>query len=208
MIGVFGGTFDPIHFGHLRTAYEFHHRLRLSKTLLIPSREPPHRAAPRASVEQRWTMLRLAVAGVAEFEARDLEITRDGPSYTIDTLLGIRAEVGDRPICLLIGADSFLALPSWHRWRELFNHAHVVVAARPGVSCVPGSELAAEVDSRWIEKVAVLHRSPAGHVMTIEFTQLDISASALRTNARDGLSIRFLTPDSVAEFVERQGLYR
>ena len=132
-IGIFGGTFDPIHYGHLRLAQEIAESLRLAEIRLIPGGTPPHRAAPQVSSQQRLEMVRLAAAGNPLFTVDDREVKRSGPGYTIETLTELRREAGaTQPLCVLLGADAFLELATWHRWHELFGLAHLIVAHRPG----------------------------------------------------------------------------
>jgi len=158
-IGILGGTFDPIHFGHLRMAQELAESLGLDEVRFIPAARPPHRAQPHGAAEARAEMVRLAISGNPRFVLDTREFERDGPSYMVDTLSCLRAEVGDdTPLCLLLGADAFLGLPTWHRWRELFQLAHVVVAHRPGVvldTASPGMspELRAEWQQRHVNQL-------------------------------------------------------
>src|SRR6202522_2934291 len=131
-IGLFGGTFDPIHYGHLRTAFELWQLLKLAQVRFLPTGNPPHREAPLASSELRLEMVRAAVAGQPGFAVDDREIRRSGVSYSVDTLTDLRREHPQRSLCLLLGMDAFLGMPTWHRWRDIFELAHVVVAHRPG----------------------------------------------------------------------------
>ena len=131
-IGVFGGTFDPIHYGHLRAALEVKEALELSSVLFLPSSGPPHRRAPIASAAQRLQMVRLAVEGQPGFSVDDREIARGGVSYMVDTLVSLRSELGDTPLCLILGMDAFLGLDRWHRWHDLPGLTHFAVGHRPG----------------------------------------------------------------------------
>ncbi|MDP2325634.1 MAG: nicotinate (nicotinamide) nucleotide adenylyltransferase, partial [Gammaproteobacteria bacterium] len=131
-IGIFGGTFDPVHTGHLRTAHEFLAGLGLAEVRFIPSRLPPHRPPTVAPEALRLRMLEAALDGLPDFRVDDRELRRPGPSYMVDTLTSLRAEVGSQPLCLLLGLDAYLGIPAWHRFRELPELAHIVVARRPG----------------------------------------------------------------------------
>ena len=131
-IGIFGGTFDPIHYGHLRTALELKALLDLDKVHFVPCANPPHRTAPMSDGALRLRMVEAAIRDEPKFVADDRELKRAGVSYTIDTLASFRAELPGRSLCLLLGMDAFLGLPQWHRWRELTTLAHIVVAHRPG----------------------------------------------------------------------------
>jgi nicotinate-nucleotide adenylyltransferase len=140
-IGIFGGTFDPIHYGHLRTALELKRALDLARLHFVPAASPPHRTAPSTDAALRLRMVQAAIAGEPGFFADDRELKRPGLSYTFDTLTSFRAEFPDRPLCLLLGMDEFLNLPYWHKWRELLDLAHVVVAQRPGWEAPRGGSL-------------------------------------------------------------------
>lgn len=209
-IGVFGGTFDPIHFGHLRLAEEMAEALDLERVLFIPAGLPPHRGAPRTMAGHRLEMARRAIAGNPRFvlDAREVESPR--PSYTVDTLAALRAELGfEQPLWLLMGADAFLGLPSWHEWRQLFELAHIAVAARPGARLlqpdVMPEILKNEVSQRQSTDGPV--SGPAGAVLLRTTTPLDISATAIRdTLARHG-SARYLLPDAVLDYIYEHQLY-
>ena len=131
-IGIFGGTFDPIHYGHLRTAFELLQALRLTEVRFMPAGNPPHRESPVANAEVRLQMVMAATEGQHGFLVDDREIRREGPSYSVDTLATLRAEHPDRSLCLIVGMDAFLGLPKWYQWREILQLSHVVVAHRPG----------------------------------------------------------------------------
>ena len=211
-MGILGGTFDPIHYAHLRLAEELCDALGLAQVRIIPASVPPHRAAPRVTSEHRLEMARLAVRGNARFLLDDRECKRQGPSYTVDTLQELRAELGaNAALCLLMGVDAFLALTTWSRWQQLFELAHVVIAHRPGfsldVDALPQA-LAEQVKSRWAGKVDVLRGHPAGAVVRQAVTPLDISATAIRAEIRDGRSPRYLLPDSVLDYIHRNQLYK
>ena len=208
MIGVFGGTFDPVHFGHLRTAFELSDRLQLERTLLVPSHTPPHRQTPVASAQQRWQMLQLALSGDPCLEADARELERAGPSYMVDTLTTIRTEVGASPVCLLLGADVFVGLAQWHQWLRLFELAHIVVARRPGHALKVEGRLVDELSRRQVEQPSDLVCQAAGNVLQLELTQMEISSSDIRRQMKGGLLPRYLTPDAVVDYLAVEGLYR
>ncbi len=132
-IGIFGGTFDPIHFGHLRPAFELSQALKLAEVRFLPAGNPPHRQTTLASAEiLTWPWVKAAVASEKRFVVDDREIRRAGASYSVDTLTELRGEYPDRSLCLMLGMDAFLGLPNWHRWRDILDLAHVVVWHRPG----------------------------------------------------------------------------
>jgi nicotinate-nucleotide adenylyltransferase len=212
-IGIFGGTFDPIHFGHLRLAQELAESVRMAEVRFLPGGTPPHRAAPQVAAEQRLAMARLAVEGNPLFKIDEREVMRHGPGYTVDTLMEVRREIGDkRPLCLLLGADAFLELATWHRWHELFTLAHLVVAHRPGFppESWPGrmpEPLAREYAARQLRQPFSVHLSPAGGIATQAIAALDISASMIRDSLARGVSPRYLLPDPVLDYIRNHGLY-
>lgn len=207
-IGILGGTFDPVHFGHLRVALEALETLGLAEVRLLPCGQPPHREPPRAAASARRTMLELALAGQPGLRVDLRELERPGPSYMVDTLASLRAELGAAPLCLLLGSDAFLGLPGWHRWQELPALAHLVVLHRPGASLVDvPPPLAALLAERQVHTPAALVARPAGAILQLAVTPLDISASAIRTLIGAGRSPRYLLPEVVWDYIRTQGLY-
>jgi nicotinate-nucleotide adenylyltransferase len=212
-IGIFGGTFDPIHFGHLRLAQELAESMRMEEVRFLPGGTPPHRASPQVTSLQRLEMARLAIDGNPLFKIDDREVKLSGPGYTVDTLTEVRREIGDkRPLCLLLGADAFLELATWHRWHELFGLAHLVVAHRPGFppESWPGrmpEPLAREYAARHMRQPFAVHLSPAGGIATQAIAALDISASMIRDSLARGVSPRYLLPDPVLDYIRGHGLY-
>lgn len=208
MIGIFGGTFDPIHFGHLRTALEVADAFDLSEVRFIPCRLPPHRGQPAAAADDRLAMLQLALEGSdPRFRIDDRELKRDGPSYMVDTLASIRGEASECPLCLIVGLDAFQGIPAWHRWREIFKLAHVVVMQRP-FEAEFAEALERVLDERMVSKRSTLHQKPAGAICFEDVSQLAISASRIRELVRTGKSTQYLLPDCVREFIARHELYR
>ena len=212
-IGILGGTFDPIHYGHLRLAEELAGKLRLEQVRIVPSGTPPHRSAPGASAEHRLAMVERAAAGNKRFVVDGREVRRSGPGYTFDTLAELRAEAGaTRPLVLIVGADAFLEFATWHRWHEIFGLAHVAVAHRPGYPLERWSErmpqpLAREYAARLMQQPLATHLSPAGGVVVVPFTALDISATAVRDMLHAGISPRYLVPDVIIEYIQIHRLY-
>jgi nicotinate-nucleotide adenylyltransferase len=195
-LGVFGGTFDPVHLGHLSVAWEAAELLD-AEVRLLPASVPPHRAPPIATAAQRVAILRAALHGQSRLTLDTRELDRAGPSWTIDTLHELRAEQGDRPLVLLLGADAFVGLTSWHRWRELFEVAHIGVLSRPGVSARLSSELEHEVVGRRVVDVSALRALPAGNVIELAVTPLEISATRIRELLAAGRDPRYLLPDGL-----------
>jgi nicotinate-nucleotide adenylyltransferase len=206
-IGLFGGTFDPIHYGHLRTAFELWEALGLAEVRFMPTGSPPHREQPQAGPEHRLAMVHAAVAGHPAFSVDDREIRRTGVSYSVDTLTEIRAENPNRSICLLLGMDAFLSLPNWHRWRELFDLAHIVVAHRPGWKAPTSGPLGEVMVDRGTGGIRELHEKAAGRVYVHAVTQLEISSTELRQSLTAGHDPRYLVPDEVRQIIRESGCY-
>ena len=206
-IGVFGGTFDPVHYGHLRTAYEMLKALRLREVRFVPAGDPPHREAPRVAAHRRLELVRTAVADQPGFVVDDREVRRAGPSYTVLTLGELRAEQPRTPICLIVGMDAFRGLPTWHRWQELLELAHLVVAPRPGWTAPAGGVLGELLAAHRAGHVEELHAVPAGRIYVQPVTQLEISSTELRELLAAGRDPRYLVPDTVRELIRRTGCY-
>lgn len=209
-IGILGGTFDPVHLGHLRMAQEMAESLSLGSVHFIPAAVPPHRAPPSGPDDQRIAMVQLAIADNPLFQLDLREFYRSGPSYMVDTLMSLRAEVGARtPLYLLLGADAFLGLPTWHRWRELFGLAHVAVAHRPGFQLDAESpKISPLLREEWLQRHGgEPDDSASGRILSCEMTALDISASALRGMISGQRSIRYLVPAPVESFIQTHHLY-
>ena len=210
-IGVLGGTFDPIHFGHLRLAQELADAVSLDEVLFIPAATPPHRQQPATSAQERAGMVALAIQNNPRFRLDMRELLREGASYTIDTLQALRLELGEEvSISLLLGSDAFLGLPGWHHWQELLDLAHIVVAYRPNAPLVKEkmpSKLQALCGERLTEDPNAITTSRAGHIFMQHITALDISATAIREEIRMGASPRYLVPDSVIDHIREHSLY-
>lgn len=210
-IGILGGTFDPIHYGHLRLAEEARMHLGLQRVLLIPAGQPVHRRPPVAEGGHRLAMARLAIEGNPSLEVDTAEIDSLQPSYTVPTLERLRARVGtQQSLVLVLGADAFLGLPFWHRWRELFDLAHLAVATRPGhdlaATAMP-ADLAGEFGQRLALGREALAASSAGHILPFAITPLDISATAIRQTLATGGSVRYLLPDGTLDYIHHHSLY-
>ena len=209
--GILGGTFDPVHLGHVALAEAALARLPLGEVLWLPSGSPGHRAPPVASARDRLAMLRLATAGHARYRIDDGELDLPEPTYTVHSLTRLRAQFGnEQPLALLLGSDSFLSLPTWLRWRELFDLAHLAVASRPGhlpSDGGPSPELSAEI-ARRSARPEQLVASPAGRVARFDMPRVDISASAIRARLVAGEDTRRLLPAAVQAYIDSQHLYR
>ncbi len=214
-IGILGGTFDPIHHGHLRIAQEALEQCKLGQVRFIPCGTPPHRAAPRAPAQARWEMVRLALSGHPDFLVDVHEVFRDDPCYTVDTLTALRAEFGaEQPLCLILGGDAFLQLHTWHEWKRLFELAHIVVLQRAGSQPLGNamahadSALQAEYRARLAPGAQALHETPAGAIFVADMRALEISATDIRHRCAEGKSVRYLVPDAVANYIDTHQLYR
>lgn len=210
-IGILGGTFDPIHFGHLRLAEELAGQLGLAQVRFIPSGNPWHRGAPGATPEQRLEMVRLAIAGNPLFAADEREVRTNAPGYTVETVTELRREMGyEQPLCLLLGADAFIGLTSWRRWQELFDLAHIAVARRPGFPFPEGAMdemLRLETGRRLTPDLGQLQATAAGKIVACPITPLDISATRIRAQTKAGHSPRYLLPDAVLDYIRTHQLY-
>jgi nicotinate-nucleotide adenylyltransferase len=207
-LGIFGGTFDPIHIAHLRMALEIKQQLQLDEMRLLPCYLPPHRPTPGASAIQRVEMLNIALQDCAELVIDKRELQRDQPSYTYDTLCELRAEIGEHAsLCLCMGMDSFATLDSWYRWDQLLHLAHLVVVARPGW-CLPGSGAIADVLQSYRADNTAIRQQPAGAVVVLEQRLLPISATDIRAQISAGSSPQFLLPDAVWNYIRSNALYQ
>ncbi len=203
----FGGTFDPVHNGHLRLLWEAVHLAGADQVRLIPTYIPPHKNAPESSPQERLAMLHLALQDQADWLVDERELKRDQPSYTVDTLLDLRRDLGqDAALVWLLGMDSFASLNSWHRWQELGTLAHLLVVGRPGSHTPSGGPVAEWVRERE-RPVHQLRDAAAGWVSYIDTTQQDIASSGLRADVRAGLSPRYLVPDAVSAYIVNHRLY-
>lgn len=207
-IGIFGGAFDPIHIGHLRTAFELMTALDLDAVHFVPSAIPPHKHRPQAGGDIRLRMINAAIKGQAGFVADERELNRPGPSYSVDTLASLRQEYPDDALCLLIGMDAFLGVGEWHRWQEIPALAHVVVAHRPGWSPPRVGLVGDLLASRGVSRTADLKEARSGRIYIQEVTQLEISSGDVRDLVGRGGDPRYLLPRAVATIIKQTGCYR
>lgn len=207
MIGLFGGTFDPIHLGHLRMALEVREALGLREVRFIPCYSPPHRDLATAGPADRLAMLRSAVAGVPGFVVDTREYDREGPSYTVDTLMSLRRELPNEPLCLMMGMDAFVSLPGWSRWDRILEFAHIVVFHRNAIMLPELGPLAGFFSEHHVADPAALNERPAGHIWVQDVTPLTISATAIREALIQGRSVRYLLPEGVLTYILSHELY-
>jgi nicotinate-nucleotide adenylyltransferase len=202
-----GGAFDPVHFGHLRSAVELQERLQLGELRFVPSANPQHRPPHIASAELRMRMLQAAVGDMAGCSIDDRELNREGSSWSVVTLEELRAEIGSRSLCMILGMDAFLGLPDWHRWGDLCGLAHIVVASRPGSAPPAEGPLGELLAVRGTRDPLELQQVSAGKILVQEVTQLEISSTAVRDCLFGGGSARYLVPDPVLQIIEDSGCY-
>ena len=207
LLAIYGGAFDPVHDGHLAVARAAREALN-ARIALVPTGDPRHRAPAHAAALHRMAMLERAIAGEPFLCIDARELTRDGPSYSIDTLEELREELGPHaPLAMIVGDDAFAGLSKWHRWGELFDLAHIVVASRPQPTPIP-VELTECVAARHVEDPDQLHEAPAGHVFRLNLPLHPQSSSAIRARIAAGLPLQGWVPEAVADYIAAQGLYR
>ncbi|MBT3029022.1 MAG: nicotinate-nucleotide adenylyltransferase [Candidatus Thiodiazotropha sp. (ex Ctena orbiculata)] len=208
MIGVFGGTFDPIHFGHLRTALDVMQGVGLEEIRFIPLHGAVHREQPLAAADLRLEMVRLAIRTQAGFVVDDREIQRAGDSYTVDTLASLRQELPRRRLCLLLGMDAFSGFADWYRPDEILELAHLIVMHRPGEQGPEDPRIKRLIETSRVSTSKQLLAQDHGSILFQPVTQLEISASKIRNLLDQGRTPRFLLPAAVLQFIENKGLYR
>lgn len=207
-VAIFGGTFNPVHNGHLRIAIELAELLEVESLRMIPCALPAHRDAPSASPEQRLEMLKRGIGEQSQLVADDIELRRDGPSYTIDTLRAIRAQIGDSTaLYLCIGMDVLASLDSWRDWQKLTDYCHIVVSSRPGYQLPESGTLAEWISARLCDDLQTLKQSSAGKLHLCTLTMLAISSTAIRHKISAGEKVDYLTPAAVVNCIQQQHLY-
>lgn len=210
LIGLLGGTFNPIHNGHLRLAQELADALDFNEVRFIPSAQPPHKAVPAVSAKHRTAMVQLAIADNPLFKLDTRELNRAGASYTIDTLISLQEELGGNDaLCLIMGSDAFARLNTWHRWQALLDYCHIVLVQRPTSATPPklAEELSVLLHDHYTENVSDLANENAGYIHMQKITALDISATDIRTQLELGFSPRYLMPDNVLDYIKNNKLY-
>jgi nicotinate-nucleotide adenylyltransferase len=208
LVGVFGGTFNPVHYGHLRSALELVERLQLEQLRLMPSASPPHRDTPECSAERRAAMVELAVSGEPRLVCDAREMQRPGKSYTIDSLIELRGELGaQQGLCMVLGCDAVQDIATWHRWQELLDWAHIVIIARPGWQLPRAGKLAQWLKAHQLESPELLRQRPCGGIVIEELRPLAISSTEIRDLLASGRSARYLMPQSVLDYIQTHTLY-
>lgn len=206
-MALFGGTFDPVHYGHLRCADEVRRKLGLNNLYLLPAGTPPHRDTPSATVEQRLEMLQLARLEFPKLLIDDRETRRSGPSYMVDTLTEMRSSLENRPLLLSIGQDAANLLHTWFQWERLFELAHIVILTRPGTPSKYPPELANQVQLRSGSDMQELIKTEAGKVLHLEVESIDVSATGIKRILRSGGSPESMLPAAVLEYINKNRLY-
>lgn len=204
LIGINGGTFDPIHYGHLRPALEVQQQLGLEQVRFVPCYQPVHRGRPAVSAGQRCEMIELAIAGQQTFCLDTIEIDRGGPSYMVDTLASLKERFPDAGLVLIMGSDAFAKFHKWYRWQAILELANIAVTHRPGEDLPTDSEAGNILRTHHVQTLT----QPSGQIVDISVTQLDLSATALRDYLQQGVSVDYLMPPKVVEYIEEHGLYR
>ena len=205
MIGIFGGTFDPVHYGHLRSALEVKEIFGLTEVRLIPSAHPPHREQPAATALMRLHMLELSIKNQPGLIIDTRELNRHGASYMVDTLSSLRQEFKDEPLLLFIGSDAFNHLKTWHQWQHLFDYAHIVVMTRPGFKIQNLDEF---FKAKLATGITELAHNLEGKLYFQQITQLDVSATAIRNMIAKQQNPGFLLPDTVIDYIRQHQLYK
>ena len=212
LVGILGGTFNPIHFGHLRMAQELANGLGMDEVRFIPSANPPHKDSVTVSAQHRATMVKLAISDNPLFTLDKRELERKGTSYTIDTLISLREQLGnDTALCLMMGSDAFIKLNTWHRWQELLDYAHIILVQRlsQGKPQEPlPDELQTLLRDHYAEQVSDLHEEKAGLINMQAISAQEISATQIRELLKLGQSVRYLLPKEVIEYIQQQHLYQ
>jgi len=213
LVGIFGGTFDPIHYGHLRIAEEIVKIVGLQKMYFVPAGMPRLRHSPVASPQHRVEIVRLAIQKNPDFVLDGREIYRDGVSYSIDTVREFKQEFGEEiRLCLVLGADAFIKLPEWNNWKELFNLCHFIVSTRPGytftlIKELLSKELREECSQRWVSNTETLKKETSGLIFIASTTMLDISATSIRAHIAVGRNVRHLVPSVTVNYISKNKLY-
>lgn len=208
-VAIMGGTFDPIHNGHLRTAVDIVDRFHFTELRLVPCFMPVHKSHPSITASQRLDMVSLAVQQHPNLLVDKREIQRTGPSYSIDTLIELRNELGpEAAITMVVGMDSFLSLPKWHQWQRILNYAHILVVSRPGWHPEFGIELRDLLEKSRAQSAAELQSAPAGKIHMETLTALEISSSLIRSLCEQNKSIAYLLPESVQAYIDQHTLYQ
>ncbi|MBQ0211912.1 nicotinate-nucleotide adenylyltransferase [Proteus vulgaris] len=209
-IALYGGTFDPIHYGHLRPVEALSGLIGLKEVVWLPNNIPPHRPQPEASSQQRLDMVRLALEPYSSFKVDTRELEKLTPSYTIETLRDFRQEIGNKqPLAFIIGQDSLLSINTWHQWEKLLDICHLLVCARPGYQ----THFESPQMQEWLKKHQTnqqedIHYLPSGKIFLADTPLYNISATDIRARHKAGIDCHDLLPSSVEDYIRQQQLYK
>jgi len=207
-IGFLGGSFDPIHHGHLVPAIDVAQHLQLQQLFLMPNHIAPHKAGSHCNAEQRTEMVKLAIKNTPQLSIDTRELNRDSASYTVETLKEIQAQYPNTPICFIMGMDSLIHFDSWYQWQDILNYCHLVICARPGWKGEFNARVQALLNKHQTHNMADLHNSPCGKIYFQKATQLDISSTQIRHNIKHDISIENLLPTLVYDYIKEHQLYK
>jgi nicotinate-nucleotide adenylyltransferase len=211
LVGILGGTFNPIHYGHLRMAQELADGLGMDEVKFIPSANPPHKDSVTVSAEHRAAMVDIAIADNPLFTLDRQELEREGASYTIDTLISLRKSLGkETALCLMMGSDAFVNLNTWHRWSELLDYAHIILVQRPDQGKpqeTVSDALQALLHDHYVEDVSALSKENAGLINMQAISANDISSTQIRELLKHQQSVRYLLPNEIINYIEQHQLY-
>ncbi|WP_034474220.1 nicotinate-nucleotide adenylyltransferase [Aestuariibacter salexigens] len=207
-IGVFGGTFNPPHYGHFCPVQDAARQVGIKRIMVVPCQIPPHKAKPETSAATRLTMVRLAAEHFNGFEVSDIELKRAGKSYTVDTLEQLRNDMPDTPICFFMGLDSLLHFDSWHRWQDIPKLSHIVVCARPGWQPDYNTNIQRLLEQRLTEAPAQLHRDKCGCLFFASVAPYHVSSTEIRQRLEKQQNLHGMMPDNVHAYINEHRLYR
>lgn len=207
-VGLLGGTFDPIHFGHLRMAIEIFQAFSLNEVKLIPCYRPVHRSQPVAPVKDRFNMVKLAVKTEPALTVSDVEIKQQSPSYTIKTITTLRQQLPTTPLCFILGIDAFLGFSSWQQWQDILRQCHLIVAHRPQYR-LPEQGMTADIVAEYSQTdFTAIHQVLGGYLFFYPITPLEISATDIRQQIVEGRNPRYLLPNSVLDYIQQRHIYQ
>ena len=210
-IGIYGGTFDPVHYGHLRPNLELCEILGMDHVRFIPAFVPPLRDMPQTPADLRMKMVASAIAAEERFVLDDREIKRGGTSYMVDTLQSLRQDYPDHPLCLLMGMDAFAGIDHWHQWQQLLDYAHIIVSQRPDTHFDEYEQWPESIQNFYQQHKAdrqSIRQLLCGKIRLEPVTQLSISATDIRERLKNKQSIRYLVPDPVINLIKYYNLYQ
>ncbi|MDH5191094.1 MAG: nicotinate-nucleotide adenylyltransferase [Gammaproteobacteria bacterium] len=208
MIGILGGTFDPVHNGHVQIALDIHHALELEQIRLIPCNVPPHRNMPVANAEQRLAMLQLVTVDHDELSVDTRELEREGPSWMVDTLTSLRNDLGNTPLCFIVGVDAFNHIDTWHEWQKLISLAHIVIADRPDCKLAGSGTVAEFLKQNITGNKHDLLQQAAGLIYRCPVTQVNVSSTSIRNKIHSGDDADNQMPEKVWAYIQKQAIYK